>query len=135
MIPRSLVPRSLRTWFVVHFWADLLFALPLFFAPRQFLGLLGWPAVDPIATRLVAAALFGIGIQSLIGRDEDAETFKALLNLKVVWSATATLGILWSQLEGGPPLGWGFAAVFAGFNIVWVRYRLLLRGTASGAAG
>ena len=47
----------------------------------------------------------------------------------------ATLGILWSQLEGGPPLGWGLAAVFAGFNIVWLRYRLLLRGTASGAAG
>jgi hypothetical protein len=33
-------------------------------------------------------------------------------------------GIVWSQLEGGPPLGWAFAAIFAAFNILWVRYRL-----------
>ena len=121
-----MVPASLRTWFVVHFWADMLFAVPLFVAPRQFLSLLGWPAVDPITTRLVAAALFGIGIQSLIGRAEDTATFRALLNLKVIWSATATLGIVWSQLEGGPALGWALAAVFAGFCAVWVRSRVLL---------
>ncbi len=122
-----MVPRSLRSWFVVHFWADILFAVPLFFAPRLFLGLLGWPAVDPIATRLVAAALFGIGIQSLLGRAEDAATFRALLNLKIIWSSAATLGIVWSQLEGGPPLGWAFAAVFVAFNALWLRYRLALR--------
>ena len=130
-----MVPRSLRTWFVVHFWADILFALPLFLAPRQFLSLLGWPAVDPLATRLVAAALFGIGIQSLLGRDEKAPTFRALLNLKIIWSAAATLGIVWSQLEGGPVLGWALAAIFAAFNAVWVRYRLLLRDAPSLAAG
>jgi hypothetical protein len=122
-----MVSRSLRRWFVVHFWADILFAVPLFFAPVWFLGLLGWPAVDPIATRLVAAALFGIGIQSLLGRSEDAATFRALLNLKIIWSSAATLGIVWSQLEGGPPLGWAFAAIFAAFNALWVRYRLALR--------
>jgi hypothetical protein len=122
-----MVPSALRRWFVVHFWADILFALPLFVAPRWFLGSLGWTAVDPIATRLVAAALFGIGIQSLLGRGEDPPTFRALLNLKIIWSATATLGIVWSQLEGGPALGWAFAAIFAGFNVLWVRYRLALR--------
>ena len=122
-----MVPHSLRSWFVVHFWADVLFAAPLFFAPRWFLGLLGWPAVDPIATRLVAAALFGIGIQSLLGRDDDVATFRALLNLKIIWSSTAMLGILWSQLEGGPVSGWTFAGIFAAFNALWVRYRLALR--------
>ena len=60
-----MVPSSLRSWFVVHFVADIVFALPLFLAPQWTLTLLGWRAVDPIATRLVAAALFGIGIQSL----------------------------------------------------------------------
>jgi hypothetical protein len=122
-----MVPSALRKWFVVHFWADILVALPLFVAPRWSLGLLGWPAVDPIATRLVAAALFGIGIQSLLGRAEDAPTFRALLNLKIIWSASATVGIVWSQLQGGPILGWAFAAIFAAFNALWVRYRLALR--------
>jgi hypothetical protein len=118
-----MVPSSSRTWFLVHFVADIAFALPLFLAPQWTLTLFGWRAVDPLATRLVAAALFGIGIQSLLGRGENAATFRALLNLKIIWSATATLGIIWSQLEGGPPLGWAFAAIFAAFNALWVRYR------------
>lgn len=118
-----MVPGSLRRWFVVHFAADITFALPLFLAPQWTLTLLGWRTVDPIATRLVAAALFGIGIQSLLGRGEDAATFRALLNLKIIWSSAATVGIVWSQLEGGPPFGWVFAAIFAAFNLLWVRYR------------
>ena len=78
------LPKTLRWWFVVHFVADVLFAVPLFLAPRAFLGALGWTAVDPVATRLVAAALFGIGIQSLLGRDESPATFRAMLNLKII---------------------------------------------------
>ncbi len=91
-----MVPSSLRTWFVIHFLADVIFALPLFLAPRWTLSLLGWPAVDPLATRLVAAALFGIGIQSLLGRGEGAAAFRALLNLKIIpvlrrsWSAMSS---------------------------------------------
>lgn len=125
------IPASLRTWFVVHFVADVVFAVPLFVAPRAFLGLLGWSSVDPISTRLVAAALFGIGIQSLLGRNESAETFRAMLNLKIIWSATATLGIVWSQLQGGPLLGWGFAGIFGAFNVVWSYHRWRLRTVAA----
>jgi hypothetical protein len=83
--------------------------------------------VDPISTRLVAAALFGIGIESYLGRNAGVEAFRAMLNLKVIWSATAAIGVLWSQLAGGPPAGWGVFAIFASFHLVWLRYRLLLR--------
>lgn len=121
-----MLPRGLRTAFIIHFVADLAFALPLFFAPVPFLTALGWKSVDPLATRLVAAALFGIGLQSWLGRDEPREAFRAMLNLKLIWSATATLGLVWSTLDGGPPLGWAFVAVFGAFHAVWLRYRLLL---------
>lgn len=121
-----MLPRGLRSAFIVHFVADLLFALPLFIAPGLVLTALGWTAVDPLATRLVAAALFGIGIQSWLGRDEPRETYKAMLNLKLIWSSTATVGLVWSTLDGGPPMGWAFVAIFAAFNLVWLRYRLLL---------
>ena len=121
-----MVPRGLRRWFVFHFWADIVFAVPLFFAPRATLMFFGWREVDPAATRIAAAALFGIGIQSLLGRNDSVDTFRALLTLKVIWSGTATLGLLWTQLQGGPPAGWLFVAIFAVFNAVWTRYRLLL---------
>ncbi len=124
------VPDSLRAWFVVHFIADVLFALPLFIAPEWFLGLLGWQSIDPLATRLVAAALFGIGIESWLGRNAPAPAFRAMLNLKVIWSATAVIGILWGMLEGGPVLGWGLLGIFAAFHVLWLSYRIKLgRGT------
>jgi hypothetical protein len=121
-----MVPANLRRWFVIHFWADVLAALPLFLAPRQVLSWFGWAEVDPIATRLVAAALFGIGIESYLGRNADVHAFRGMLNLKVIWSATAVLGVLWSQLEGGPAAGWAVLLIFLTFHVVWLRYRLQL---------
>ena len=44
------------------FIADIVSAVPLFIAPVYCLELLGWPSPDPVATRMVAAALFGIGL-------------------------------------------------------------------------
>jgi hypothetical protein len=121
-----MVPQSLRSWFVVHFVADWLFALPLFFFPERFLGMLGWTAIDPMASRIVAAALFGIGTQSLFARNAGADAFREMLGLKVIWSSTATAGIVWSTLAGGPAMGWAFAAVFAGFCGLWSYYRVKL---------
>jgi hypothetical protein len=127
-----IVPPSLRVWFVIHFVADMAFALPLFFAPRFFLETLGWTEVDPVTTRLVAAALFGIGIQSLLARNETADAFRAMLGLKIIWSITAVAGLVWSALAGAPVMTWVFAGVFAGFSGVWWTYRLRL--TKSGSA-
>ncbi len=129
-----MVPRSLRLMFVVHFVADLLFAIPLFFFPVRFLSALGWTAVDPVATRIVAAALFGIGIQSLLSRNASADAFRELLGLKMIWSATAAIGIAISALQSGPPMAFAFAAVFAAFFGVWTTFRLKLGGPPGAGA-
>ena len=126
------VPSALRAWFVVHFIADIVFALPLFFAPAVVLTWAGWQHIDPISTRLVAAALFGIGIESLIGRNANRESFRAMLNLKVIWSAMATAGIAWSMADGAhgrPLMGWLILGVFAAFHVLWLYWRLRLRGS------
>ena len=124
------VPKALRWWFVVHFWADILFAIPLFVAPHAVLTLVGWQHIDPITARLVAAALFGIGIESLLGRNADAESFRTMLNLKVIWSATASIGIAWSIAEdahGRPLFSWLILGVFVVFHALWVFWRLRMR--------
>lgn len=127
----SEVPRALRTWFVIHFVADMLFALPLFVAPEWLLSQFGWTQVDPAMSRVVAAALFGIGIESLIGRNADASSFRTMLNLKLIWSATATVGIALSAATGSPPAAWLFAAIFGTFHGVWLYWRLRLSRTAA----
>jgi hypothetical protein len=121
------VPPALSKWFVFHFVADIVFAVPLFVAPRAFLELFGWTEVDPATTRLVAAALFGIGIQSFLGRNESRETFRGMLNLKVIWSSTATVGIAVSILQGGlPAAAWLFVGIFGGFCGLWSFWRMRL---------
>ena len=120
------VPAALRLWFIIHFFADIITAIPLFIEP-DWLMLLGWKAVDPYTTRLVAAALFGIGIESWLGRNAKAETFKNMLNLKIIWSLTAVIGILVSLLQGaqGVPLfAWIVLVIFLVFHIIWVYWRI-----------
>jgi hypothetical protein len=123
-----MIPKGLRNWFLIHFIADYLFGLPLLIAPVWTMTLFGWTTVDPATTRLVGAALLGIGGESLLSRNASLETYRALLNLKVIWSLSAILGIGLSLIEGAPPMGWGFLAIFATFSAIWIYYRYQLRG-------
>jgi hypothetical protein len=115
---------------VVHFVADVAFALPLMFAPEFTLRLFGWQTIDPIATRIVAAALFAIGIESWLGRNAGVEAYRGMLNLKIIWSAAVVLGAgasLLSGAQGAPLMGWAVMAVFLFFNLVWVYWRRKLK--------
>jgi len=124
-----MVPKSLRTWFVIHFIADYLFGLPLLIAPVWTMTLFGWSTIDPATTRLVGAALLGIGGESLLMRNASLETYRAMLTLKIIWSLSANLGILLSIRDGAPPMAWGILVIFVGFSALWISYRLKLRGT------
>ena len=130
-----MVPSSLRSWFVVHFILDIAFALPLLIAPVAFLSLFGWTHVDPVTTRVVGAALVGIGGESLLGRNADLSTFRTMLRLKVLWSGTANVGFLLSILEGGAPWGtWLFLGIFVPFSALWIAYSVRLAKIAAGAS-
>ena len=121
------VPRPLRRWFVIHGVVDWVFAVPLFVCPEAFLGALGWTVVDPMAARGVAAALVGIGTQSLLSRNSAAAVYRDMLSLKILWSSTAALGFAWTALTVGPRTGWMFVTIFALFDGLWVYWRRRLR--------
>ncbi|NQU29461.1 MAG: hypothetical protein HQ525_02215 [Anaerolineae bacterium] len=123
-----MVTKNLRTWFVIHFIADFLFGIPLLIAPVWMLTLFGWPNIDPFTARMVGAALIGIGGESLLGRNANAETFRAMLNLKLLWASTAIIGMVTTLMTGNYPLiGWGIVGIFVIFFFVWLYYRLQLR--------
>lgn len=122
-----MLPKGLRFWFVVHFIADIIFAIPLLLFPVETLQFFGWTQIDPLATRLVGAALMGIGTESLLGRNASLEVFRAMLNLKIIWSLSAVFGIALSMIQGGPPLfGWIVLAIFGSFSLLWICYRFRL---------
>jgi hypothetical protein len=121
------VPAGLRTWFVIHFVADMLFGIPLLFFPRFLLPFLGWTTYDPLTSRLVGAALMGIGLESLLGQNASVETFRAMLNLKIIWASSAIFAIAAALFEGAPVMSWAFLGIFVIFWAVWVYYRFALR--------
>jgi hypothetical protein len=127
----NVVPASLRRWFVVHFFADTIFGLPLLLVPEFFLPLFGWSEVDPLTSRLVGAALLGIGVASLLGRNASRETFRAMLDLKIIWAGSAVLGLGIGLSVGAPRMGWAFLAIFAVFLIIWSGYRRKLHKTGA----
>lgn len=116
------LPQGLRTWFVIHFGVDMLIGIPLLFFPDLIMPWFGWDQVDPITSRLVGAALIGIGGESLLSRNASVEVFKALLSLKIIWAVGAITAIGLGIMAGGPPLAWGFLAVFVIFLFNWLYY-------------
>jgi len=123
------IPKPLKAWLIVHFIVDISFALPLFFVPAWFMHFLGWKTTDPIMARMVAAALFGIGGESLFAVKLGKDAFKAMLNLKIIWSIAAVLGFIIALIEGDfgySLVGFGLLAIFAGFNVLWIYWKVKL---------
>lgn len=124
------VPDALRKWFIVHFAADMLFAIPLMVMPQLFLTILGWQTVDPIAARMASAALFGIGIESLLSRNSSPDSFRTMLRLKIIWSSSALLGLAIGLVMGyfGMPItGISLLVIFLLFDILWVYWFVRLK--------
>lgn len=122
--------KQLRNWFVLHFALDILVALPLMITPVWLLTALGWTTVDPVAARLVAAALCAIGLESWLARNSLLEAFKPLLDLKIIWSAAAIIGFILNLIQNAqnrPPALYLFLIIFLTFNVVWVYFRLQLK--------
>ncbi|HDN05314.1 MAG TPA: hypothetical protein ENF27_05185 [Chloroflexi bacterium] len=122
----TIIPTGLKTWFVIHFVADMLFAIPLIFFPEVIMPWFGWGAIDPVMPRLVGAALLGIGGESLFSRNASRDAFKSLLRLKIIWASGAILALGLGIVKGAPPAAWGFLAMFVGFLGIWVFYRIKL---------
>jgi hypothetical protein len=123
----GIVPKSLKIWFVIHFAVDVIFAIPLMIVPQLFLSALGWKTIDPIASRLVAAALFAIGVESLLSTKAPLHTYVGLLNLKIIWSTTAVAGTAISLMvlgSEGPQLAWGIVGIFFVFAAIWTYWRI-----------
>lgn len=120
---------GLRISFIIHFVLDVLFAVPLMLFPDTFLSLLGWRVVEPITARVVAAALFGIGIESLLSRNEQLNKIINLLRLKIIWSASALAGLLLSFVQGYftcPGVALLFIGIFLGFNLLWLYWFVMV---------
>jgi hypothetical protein len=118
------MPKFLKSWFILHFVVDYIFGIPLLVAPVWFLTMFEFTSTDPLTGRLVGAALLGIGGESLLMRNAGLNTYKEMLNLKIIWSLSAILGIGISIVQGAPPITYIILGIFSLFSTTWIFYRL-----------
>lgn len=119
----------LKIFFIIHFIIDIIIAIPLLLFPEYFLTFMGWKNFDPITTRLVGAAFFGIGIGSYLSRKSTFETFSSLLNLKIAWCFSSIVGIfiyVFTSRKSMPLAIWALNVMFLAFGVLWIylKYRV-----------
>ena len=90
-------------------------------APQWTLAILGFDE-SVLTARIVAAAFLATGGISLLAHSHSAETYRALLLLKILWSLFAVLGIVITLIQGTRPMAFGVLLTFAFFSGIWLHY-------------
>jgi hypothetical protein len=70
-------------------------------------------------------------VQSLVSRNAGIDVYKAFVNLKIIWSMTASAGIGISILQGAPVAAWLFLFLFFAFACTWIYSRQALAKVSS----
>ena len=120
------VPTSLKNWFIFHFWADMLFAIPLFIAPTFTLTNFGFTVIDPLTARIVASAFLAIGGSSYLLRNKGVETYSTLLTLKIIWSSFAIFGTILAIIQGAPLFAFAIIGIYLLFLCAWIYYKRIM---------
>jgi hypothetical protein len=120
------VPKSLKIWFMIHFFVDYIFGIPLLLFPEWTFSLFGIPFVETVSIRLIGAALIAIGGMSVIAVNWKRNSYHVLLSFKIFWSLAAVMALLISISETKMHFLWSFLVVFFVFSIVWIYYKIRL---------
>ena len=115
------ITKGLKNWFFAHFVIDMLFAVALIFFPGLIVGLFGFPVENLVFVRLVGAALIGIGMAPLFTKKKEA--FEIMLTLKIFWSVSAIIVLIWGLVVSGNNWLWLFICVFVVFSFTWFYYK------------
>ncbi|HVX97911.1 MAG TPA: hypothetical protein VHK47_23555 [Polyangia bacterium] len=121
------VPRTLRTWLLVHAAVATAAGLPLLAAPELALGRIGWTCVDPVSARLLGAALLALGAQSFFVRDAGVPLTRAVLRLNLVWSLASAVGLFVGIGASAPNAAWIALSTQIAFAGVWLHHAIRFR--------
>jgi hypothetical protein len=113
--------RALRTVFLVHAAVAVVFGVPLLIVPGRFLTWVGWAPIDPIAGRLVGAALLALGWGSYRGwQAAERRDVRFLVEVEVAFTALACVGLARHLFVAHYPLfPWLVFGLFLAFALVW----------------
>ena len=122
--------KALRYTFVVHSIVAVVVGAPLLLAPGRFLGWIGWTPVDPLISRLLGAAILGLGWSSFRGVQAAPGQQRNLVETELAFAILGCIGLLRHLLKWAYPwYVWLTLAVLAAFAVAWAVQLVALRRT------
>lgn len=114
--------KELRTAFAVHAVMSAIFGAVLLIIPGRFLEWIGWAPIDPIASRILGAALLALAWSSFRGwQAREWAQVALLVELEVVFTILACVGLGRHLFFASyPAWPWIFFGLFAAWAIAWV---------------
>jgi hypothetical protein len=122
--------KALNVTFLIHAIAAVVAGLLLLLIPGRFLLAIGWAPIDPIASRLLGAAMLALAWSSFRGwRASEWVEVAILVEMEAAFTVLACVGLLRHLLFSSYPImPWLFFAIFFLFAIAWIVF--LVRGRA-----
>lgn len=102
------ISSGLRNLLRLHFITGILFGLVYLFAADIYGELVNWPVLDPVAFKLIGAALVAFGCSSgFVLKNPVWERAEVIVMSEIIWTGLAGLVMLWGMLFAGLPfIGW-----------------------------
>lgn len=119
--------QGLKTTFLIHFIAALLFGLGFLLIPDVLGNWYGLKVQDWTGYQLVGGAMLGFGVSSWLSYKANSwESVRIVVLMEIVWTTLGALVTLYALLLAGfPALAWINAVIFAAFAIAfgWFYFR------------
>ena len=114
--------KRLTITFQVHSVVALILGAGLLITPGRFLGIFGWLPVDPLISRILGAAVLGLGWASYRAwRSADWEKVSILVEAEAIFTILACVGLLRHTLFWWYPwYVWLTVAILAAFAVAWI---------------
>jgi hypothetical protein len=85
------ISKLLKLTFLVHFFVSIIFGLLFIVLVELYVGVVGWPYLDPITGRILGATLLGLAAGSLLAwRETKWESVKIVVQIEIVWLMLGT---------------------------------------------
>ena len=86
------ITKPLKLTFLIHFFAGIFLGIVFLLFTETFTTVTGWPYLDPVAGRIMGAALVGFSLGSLLAwRETEWESVKILVQVEIAWLGVGTV--------------------------------------------
>ncbi|MBY9012164.1 MAG: hypothetical protein KGD70_07310 [Candidatus Lokiarchaeota archaeon] len=85
------ISKLLKLTFLIHFFVSIIFGLLFMVLVELYVGVVGWPYLDPITGRVLGATLLGLAAGSLLAwRETKWVGVKIVVQIEIVWLMLGT---------------------------------------------